>query len=80
MFFLHIDPNEDRVKGVMAESKMFYELKEYFESTGDDVLIVHSHKLLTKEGINEKDFILFNLTKGQYSVPFSLKLLIQLHR
>ena len=27
---------------------MFYALKRYFESTGDDVLIIHSHDFLTK--------------------------------
>ena len=39
---------EASVKCDIAESKMFYSLKRYFESTGDDVLIIHSHDFLTK--------------------------------
>ena len=54
----------DRVKGDFAESIMYYALKEYFGSNGDDVLIVHSHKFLNMAGNNEKDFIVLNLSKG----------------
>ena len=39
---------EASVKCDISESKMFYALKRYFESTGDDVLIIHSHDFLTK--------------------------------
>ena len=86
---------EASVKCDISESKMFYALKRYFESTGDDVLIIHSHDFLTKNvdiieleekdppvaaprgasagaptaprgaGAHEKDFIVYNLTKGQ---------------
>ena len=47
---------EDNVKCDISESKMFYALKRYFESTGDDVLIIHSHDFLTKDiNISELD-------------------------
>ena len=55
-----------RVKGDLAESTMYYALKNYFALNGDDVLIVHSHKFLHKNSNNEKDFIVFNLSKGWY--------------
>ena len=55
----------DRVKGDIAESKFYHALNYYFKRTGDDVLIVHSHKFLNKSSNNEKDFILFNLSKGK---------------
>ena len=54
----------DNIRGDIAEIKVFNELKEYFGKTGDDVLIIHSHKFLVNESNNEKDFILFNLSKG----------------
>ena len=54
----------DSIRGDVAERKVFYTLKEYFTSTGDDVLIVHSHKFLHKDSQTEKDFIIFNLSKG----------------
>ena len=54
----------DKVRGDIAENKVFHALKEYFKKTGDDVLIVHSHKFLGNGSNNEKDFILFNLSKG----------------
>jgi len=54
----------DSIKGDIAEKKVFCALKDYFTSTGDDVLIVHSHKFLNKDNQNEKDFIIFNLSKG----------------
>ena len=56
--------NKARVMGDIAESTMFYALKSYFKEEGDDVLIIHSHKFLTTGIVNEKDFIVFNLTKG----------------
>ena len=63
----------DGVKGDMAERKMFYALQDYFKQTGDDVLVIHSHKFLSnssnnekgKSNNNEKDFIIINLTKGK---------------
>jgi hypothetical protein len=58
----------DRVRGDIAESKVYHALKDYFKRTGDDVLIVHSHKFLNKASNNEKDFILFNLSKGKSQV------------
>ena len=55
----------DRVRGDIAECKFYHALNNYFKRTGDDVLIVHSHKFLNKAGNNEKDFIVFNLSKGK---------------
>ena len=60
------DPKHlDRVRGDIAESKFYHALNDYFKRTGDDVLIVHSHKFLSKASNNEKDFIVFNLSKGK---------------
>ena len=55
----------DRVRGDIAESKVYHALNDYFKRTGDDVLIVHSHKFLSKASNNEKDFIVFNLSRGK---------------
>ena len=55
----------DKVRGDIAESKVYHALNDYFKSTGDDVLIVHSHKFLNQTSNNEKDFIVFNLSKGK---------------
>ena len=60
-----VEKHKDRVKGDIAERKMYYALRDYFKKTGDDVLIVHSHKFLINESNNEKDFIVLNYTKGQ---------------
>ena len=54
----------DNVKGDIAERNVFYELEKYYSNEGDDVLIIHSHKFLNNESNNEKDFLVFNLTKG----------------
>ena len=59
-------PAANNVLGDIAERKVFYALKEYFTLTGDDVLIIHSHKFLQKGNNREKDFIIFNLSKGKY--------------
>ena len=53
----------DRVRGDIAESKVFHALNYYFKRTGDDVLIVHSHKFLNQTSNNEKDFIVFMFYK-----------------
>ena len=55
----------DRVRGDVAESKVYYALKNFFETTGDDVVIIHSHKFLHNASNNEKDFIVFNVSKGK---------------
>ena len=55
----------DKVRGDIAEQAVYFGFKKYYESTGDDVLIIHSHKFLNKAGNNEKDFIVFNLNKGE---------------
>ena len=67
-----IEKHKDRVRGDIAERKVYDALKEYFKMTEDDVLIVHSHKFLNNESNNEKDFIVINLSKGKnYSLSFS---------
>jgi hypothetical protein len=58
----------DRVRGDIAEKKVYQALNDYFKGTGDDVLIVHSHKFLSKASNNEKDFIVFNLSKGKLCI------------
>ena len=58
---------KSRVRGDISEKKVFHALKNYFGKTGDDVLIIHSHKFLNKRSVNEKDFIIFNLSKGNSS-------------
>ena len=55
----------NRVRGDIAESKVYHALNDYFKRTGGDVLIVHSHKFLNQTSNNEKDFIVFNLSKGK---------------
>ena len=60
-----VNKHLDKVRGDIAERTVYYGFKEYFESTGDDVLIIHSHKFLNKASTNEKDFIVFNLSKGK---------------
>ena len=62
----NIPKHLDRVRGDIAESKLYHALKNYFKRTGDDVLVVHSHKFLSKTSNNEKDFIVFNLSKGKF--------------
>ena len=54
-----------RVRGDIAENKVYHALNDYFKRTGDDVLIVHSHKFLINHEQHEKDFIVFNLSKGK---------------
>ena len=67
LIILHHEQTGDK-----AESKMFHALKQYFEKTGDDVLIIHSHKFLHKDTTtnkqtnNEKDFIVVNVSKGNH--------------
>ena len=63
------DPKHlDRVRGDIAENKVYHALNDYFKRTGYDVLIVHSHKFLNQTSNNEKDFIVFNLSKGKLFV------------
>ena len=66
-----VEKHQDRVKGDIAERKVFYALQEYYRITGDDTLVVHSHKFrVHDESNNEKDFIVLNLTKGKYLAEF----------
>ena len=58
------DPKRiDKVEGDKAERTMYYALEKYYKETGDDVLIIHSHKFLNNKSNNEKDFIVLNLSK-----------------
>ena len=52
----------DSVKGQIAEKIMFDKLREYFNSSKDDVIVLHSQKFFQSAG--EKDFIVVNLTRG----------------
>ena len=66
-----VEKHQDRVKGDIAERKVFYALQEYYRITGDDTLVVHSHKFrVHDDSNNEKDFIVLNLTKGKYLAEF----------
>ena len=53
---------EGAVRGQLAEQIMFNALKVYYRKRKDDVIILHSHKFL--KNATEKDFIVFNVTKG----------------
>ena len=67
----------------MAESKVFHALKKYFTANGDDVLIIHSHKFLdadNKGSNHEKDFVVYNLTKGNFFVDEKKLYLIPLEK
>ena len=54
--------HKDGVRGQLAEQIMFNSLKAYYSKSKDDVVILHSHKFL--KNATEKDFIVFNVTKG----------------
>ena len=67
----NVQKHKDRVKGDIAESKVYRALKKYFTKTCDDVIIIHSHKFLNeKNENNEKDFIIVNLSKGKLNTFF----------
>ena len=51
---------------------MFEALKKHYEESGDDILIVQSHKFLNSVSSNEKDFLLVNVTKG-YTMALEVK-------
>ena len=63
-----VQKHQDKVKGDIAERKMFYAFQEYYNMAGDDTLVVHSHKFRMDDSNNEKDFIVLNLTKGRWYV------------
>ena len=60
----------DLVKGQIAEQVMFKKLKEYYEKSKDDVVVLHSHTFLQSK--SEKDFIVVNGTKG-YLMAIEIK-------
>ena len=53
---------EDQIRGENAERFMFDSLEKYYQNSKDDVVVLHSHQFLS--GGNEKDFVIFNLSKG----------------
>ena len=54
------------VVSLITEKKIYKILRQYYTTTGDDVLIIHSQRFLnTISSSNAKDFIVFNLTKGK---------------
>ena len=62
----NVEKHQAKVWGDIAERKVFYALQEYYKMTGDDALVVHSHKFrVVDDSNNEKDFIVLNLTKGK---------------
>ena len=50
------------LKGEAAEHSLFIELKDHFQESKDDALVIHSHTFLCSA--SEKDFIVINLSKG----------------
>ena len=50
------------LKGEAAEHSLFIELKDHFQRSKDDALVIHSHTFLCSA--SEKDFIIINLSKG----------------
>ena len=58
--------HKTKLKGDTAERVVFESLKKYYEKNGDDVIVVHSHLFLADA--NEKDFVVFNLSKGYMMV------------
>ena len=60
-----VEKYKERMRGDIAERTVYHALQNYYKMTGDDVLIVHSHKFLNNESNNEKDFIVINLSKGE---------------
>ena len=61
----NVEKHQDKVRGDIAERTMYFALKDYYKSIGDDVLIIHSHTFFKKASTNEKDFLVFNLSKGK---------------
>ena len=60
----------DLVKGQIAEQVMFKKLKDYYDKSKDDVVVLHSHTFLQSK--SEKDFIVVNGTKG-YLMAIEIK-------
>ena len=54
--------------GELTERELFFGLKSFYEQSGDDVVILHSHFFLWNDNTPEKDFIVLNLTKGMIMV------------
>ena len=53
-----------KLVGELVEKEVFDKLKSYYENSGYDVVILHSHKFLTEVDTSEKDFIIINLSLG----------------
>ena len=56
----------NNVRGDMLEKQFYESIKSYFENQNENVLVIHSHKLLgLKRNVQkEKDFIVVNLSFG----------------
>ena len=61
----HIEKCQQRRRSSVIGQAVYFGFQKYYESTGDDVLMIHSHKFLSKASNNEKDFLVFNLNKGK---------------
>ena len=53
---------KDQIRGENVERFMFNSLKQYYQNSKSDVVVLHSHQFLA--GGKEKDFVIFNLSKG----------------
>ena len=56
------------MSGELAEKELYFGLKSFYEQSGDDVVILHSHFFLWNDSTHEKDFILINLSRGTIMV------------
>ena len=54
----------NKIRAEKAEKTMFQGLEKHFIETKDDVLVLSSHKFSNTASVNEKDFIILNLSKG----------------
>ena len=56
----------NNVRGDLLEKQFYESIKSYFETQNENVLVIHSHKLLglKSNAQKEKDFIVVNLSFG----------------
>ena len=58
--------SKNNVRGDMLEKEFYDAIKSYFEDCNENVLVIHSHKLLGLKSNSgkEKDFLIVNLSYG----------------
>ena len=56
----------NNVRGDILEKEFYEEIKSYVQNYNEDVLVIHSHKLLSldEKDHKEKDFLVINLSFG----------------